>query len=343
MNILFVDHVCHQRTKSFDFFRDLVATRHEIDTFYFERHYHCRLPREKIAWADVIVFLEFIPYRFACGITGKRCVYLPMYDNEWGSKWHWRRLAMLGMNVVSFCRKVGDHARRYGARNVLDVQYAFDPQAFVGMTGDPRKVILWERGAIPFSVVKQMFCPEDVDKVIIVRRQEEGLAYEPISDEDLAAYHVDIKGGGFMPKDEYFAMLSEAGVYIAPRLKEGIGMAFLEQLAMGKCVIAHDEPTMNEYIENGKNGILVDMRHPRRVTANEIRIARSGVITSARCHYERWVADRRKILDFFEGLIRTGLLSSPWTLRSEVCYLLYWIEGVKMKVANKSLSKKLLN
>lgn len=331
MNILFVDHVCHQRTKSFDFFRDLVATRHEIDTFYFERHYHCRLPREKIAWADVIVFLEFIPYRFACGITGKRCVYLPMYDNEWGSKWHWRRLAMLGMNVVSFCRKVGDHARRYGARNVLDVQYAFDPDAFANMSGDPRKVILWERGAIPFSVVKQMFCPEDVDKVIIVRRQEEGLAYEPISDEDLAAYHVDIKGGGFMPKDEYFAMLSEAGVYIAPRLREGIGMAFLEQLAMGKCVIAHDEPTMNEYIENGKNGILVDMRHPRRIAAQEIVAVRSGVLELAHGLHDQWRADERKILEFFDGLAAVEPLRSPWTIKSCVTYLLYWFEGALMK------------
>lgn len=332
MNILFVDHVCHQRTKSFDFFRDLVATRHEIDTFYFERHYHCRLPREKIAWADVIVFLEFIPYRFACGITGKRCVYLPMYDNEWGSKWYWRRLAMLGMNVVSFCRKVGDHARRYGARNVLDVQYAFDPKAFVGMTGDPRKVILWERGAIPFSVVKQMFCPEDVDKVIIVRRQEEGLAYEPISDEDLAAYHVDIKGGGFMPKDEYFAMLSEAGVYIAPRFKEGIGMSFLEPLAMGKCVIAHDAPTMNEYIVNGKNGILVDMRHPRRIAAQEIVAARSGVFELACSLYGQWRSDEQKILGFFDALATVEPLRSPWTIKSCATYLLYLLEGVKMRL-----------
>ena len=332
MNVLFVDHVCHQRTKSFDFFRKLIAQRHATDTFYFERHYHCRLPGEKVAWSDVVVFLEFIPYRFACGITGKRCVYLPMYDNEWGSKWHWRRLAMLGINVVSFCRKVGDHARRYGVRNVLDVQYAFDPKAFAGMTGDPRKVILWERGAISFSVVKQMFRPEDVDKVIVVRRQEEGLAYEPISVADLAAYNVAIMDGGFMPKDEYFAMLSEAGVYIAPRLKEGIGMAFLEQLAMGKCVIAHDEPTMNEYIVHGKNGILVDMRHPRRIAEQEIVAARSGVLESARGLYVQWCADEQKILEFFDGLAAVGNLRSPWTIKSFAAYLLYWLEGMTMRL-----------
>ena len=332
MKVLFVDHACHKRTKSFDFFRNLVASAHETDVFYFERHYHCNLPREKVDWADVVVFCEFIPFRFACGVTGKRCVFLPMYDNEWGSKGLWRRLALLGMNVISFCRAVSGHARKCGVENVLDVQFAFDPEKFKGMSGDPRTVMLWERGDVSFVAVKAMFRPEDVDKVVVVRRDEEGVAYEPISDADMAAYHVEIKSGGFLPKDEYFAMLSEAGVYIAPRCKEGIGMAFLEQLAMGKCVIAHNAPTMNEYIESGKNGILVDLRYPRRIRAEEIAAAREGSSASAAQLFSEWRKSETRILAFFDEVLRRPPLRSPWSLLSLFWYAVYWLEGLVMRL-----------
>ena len=331
MRVLFVDHVCHQRTKSADFFLDVLRSRHVVESFYYSRHYHCDISQTKVDWADVIVFWEFLPFRFACGIPGKRCVFVPMYDNEWGSKWLWRRLAMLGMNVISFCRAVGDHVRKCGVKNVLDVCYAYDPSKFVGMAGDPRKVILWERGQVSFSAVKAMFRPQDVDKVTLVRREDECVSYEPISDEDRVAYHLDIKRGGFIPRDEYLAMVAESGVFIAPRLKEGIGMSFLEPLAMGKCVIAHDAPTMNEYIENGKNGILIDMRHPRQIATHEIVAARSGVLELARSLYDQWCADEQKILEFFDGLAAVEPLRSPWTIKSCVTYLLYWFEGALMK------------
>lgn len=332
MKVLFVDHACHQLTKSSDFFRDLVASAHETDTFYYEQHYHCNLPRAKVDWADIIVFWEFIPFRFACGVPGKRCVFLPMYDNEWGSKGLWQRLALLGMNVVSFCRAVGDHARRCGVGNVLDVRFAFDPAKFRGMSGDPRKVLLWERGDVSFSAVKAMFRPEDVDKVVIIRRDEEGVEYEPISDEDQAVYHVEIKGGCFLPKDEYIAMLSEPGVYIASRRSEGIGMAFLEQMVMGKCVIAHNAPTMSEYIESGKNGILVDMRHPRRIGAEEVAAAREGVAASAVQLFCVWQQDEKRILAFFDEVLRRPPLQSPWSVQSILWYAFYWLEGFVTKL-----------
>ena len=53
-------------------------------------------------------------------------------------------------------------------------------------------------------------------------------------------------------------LLTHQKVFIAPRLAEGIGMSFLEAMAMGCAVIAQDDATMNEYIVHGKTGILVD-------------------------------------------------------------------------------------
>lgn len=60
----------------------------------------------------------------------------------------------------------------------------------------------------------------------------------------------------FETSKDYMNLLSGHNVYIAPRYDEGIGMGFLEAMARGQVVIAHDAPTHNEYITNFKNGIL---------------------------------------------------------------------------------------
>ncbi len=58
----------------------------------------------------------------------------------------------------------------------------------------------------------------------------------------------------FRDAGEYLDMLAAANVFFAPRRAEGIGMSFLEAMAMGLCVVAPRGPTMSEYIENGRNG-----------------------------------------------------------------------------------------
>lgn len=58
----------------------------------------------------------------------------------------------------------------------------------------------------------------------------------------------------------YRQALSRSNVFICPRFTEGIGMAMLEALSKGMLVIAHDEPTANEYISHRVNGILLNFR-----------------------------------------------------------------------------------
>ncbi len=306
MNVLFIDHACHRQTCSSDFMRELLARRHQVDSFYFSRHYDCSVPREKLDWADLVVFVEFIPFRFAAGLTGKRCLFLPMYDNEWGSKWWWRRLALLGMNVISFCARVGEHARRCGVRNVLDVRFAFDPARFAGSAGDPRQAVFWDRGVISPQKVRSLFAPDAIDRLVVYR--------------------------DFLPREEYLKLVASAGVYVAPRYKEGIGMAFLEQLARGKCVIAHADATMDEYLDDGVTGVLTDLHNPRVVSAAEIERIRANVPAHAERLYRDWLVDETRILEFVDALRDQPPLASPWSLKSIVWYGLYWIEGALMRL-----------
>ena len=60
-------------------------------------------------------------------------------------------------------------------------------------------------------------------------------------------------------------VLSSCNIYIAPRELEGIGLSFLEAMAMGKVIIASNNPTMNEYIIHNQNGYLYDIINPQPI------------------------------------------------------------------------------
>ena len=48
----------------------------------------------------------------------------------------------------------------------------------------------------------------------------------------------------------------QSNVFICPRLKEGIGMANVEAISLGKYLISNNDATMSEYIINDKIGIF---------------------------------------------------------------------------------------
>ena len=310
MNILVIDHECHRKTKSADFFFDLLRTEHSVEVHYYEKHYSCKVPKEKVEWANIVIFWEFLPSRFRIGIEGKPCVFVPMYDNEWASYWQWKRLAWSGMGIISFCGKVTEHARRCGVQNILDVRYFPHPADFPQNAGDPKRVFLWERGEIGMAVAKKLFPPE-------------------------AGYVYDIKGADeFLERNEYFERISKCGVVIAPRRKEGIGMAFLEAMAMGKCVVAHNDATMNEYIKDGENGILFDVVNPCQIKLTEVENIKDNIRFSVFEFSRRWREHKNAILDFISDTDRRYPLESPWRLKSLFMFALYLIEGICCKLVN---------
>lgn len=333
MRILLVDHSCHKHTRSFAFLQRLLAERLSVEVFYYEKHNRCRIPKAVSDGADWIVFLEFLPWRFRLGVPGKKCLFVPMYDNEWGSIWQWRRIACSGMHVLSFSKHVTEHAKACGVANLLEVQYAVDPSRFVDMRGDPRRLLLWERGDVSVDTVKSLFAPEDLEEVLILRHPEDDLRHGEISAGDRALYHVRVAEVGFLPPDEYQELLRPCGLVLAPRFKEGIGMFFLEAMAMGKVVIAHDDATMNEAIKHGRNGWLADLRHPARVDASALRhIHATGFDRESA--FRSWERDCKRIAAFLDAP-EAAPMKSTANLGQALRFVLYLFEGAKMRLCGK--------
>ena len=302
MRLLFIDHECHRKSGSAEFFLEVLGKAFDVKNLYYSRFYHTGAASVAKDY-DISMMWEFLISRRNFFFRGKKNVFVPMYDNEWGSYWQWKRIAWSGMGVISFCGKVSEHARRCGVKNILDVRYFPDPASLPRENGDPKRVFLWERGEIDRYVAERLFPPSE-GYVFDVKRADE-----------------------FLERDVYLQRMAKCGIVIAPRRKEGIGMAFLEAMAMGKCVVAHNDATMNEYIVNGENGILFDENDPKPVSDITVSHVLKRVNISAAELRAIWLLDKDKIVDFVGGQAP----SSPSVanrLRIALTYPLYLAEGV---------------
>ena len=308
MKLLFIDHECHRKTRSAEFFLDVLRRAFDVKEHYYSKCYRTG-SRSAAKDCDVVVVWEFPISRRDFFFPGKKNVFVPMYDNEWGSYWQWKRIAWSGMGVVSFCDKVSRHARRCGVTNILDVRYFPDPAGLPQAKGDSKRVFLWERGAIDRSVAEILFPPSE-------------------------GYVLDVKGAdGFLSRDAYLERMSKCGIVIAPRRKEGIGMAFLEAMAMGKCVVAHNDATMNEYVKDGENGILFNIDDPRPISGTAVMRVLGNVGKSAAELRARWVEAANGVLAFVESL--PPCRPSPADrLKIALSYPLYLAEGAVRVLAD---------
>ena len=302
MKLLFVDHECHRKTRSAEFFLEILRKGFDVKEHYYSNHYRTE-SEDEVLGQDIIVSWEFLVSRRKFLFSDKRNVFVPMYDNEWASVWQWRRIAWSGMGVISFCQKVSDHARRCGVKNILDVRYFPDPAEFPQAAGDPKRVFLWERGDIGRSVAEKLF-PPSAGYVFDVKRADE-----------------------FLDRDAYLQRISRCGIVIAPRRKEGIGMVFLEAMAMGKCVVACNDATMNEYITHGKDGILFAPDTPKPVDEAMVLHVLENIGHSAAEFRARWLQDKAEVNTFIAGQSPCNL-SFFCRCTMAFSYPLFLLEGV---------------
>lgn len=95
--------------------------------------------------------------------------------------------------------------------------------------------------------------------------------------------------------------IQEHAFYIAPRVFEGIGMSFLEAMAMGRCVIALNNPTMNEYIIDGVTGILYNPQSTHSLCEYDIEKIQNNTIEYIREGYRKWQKDIKQIPEYIES------------------------------------------
>ena len=84
MKLLFIDHECHKKTRSAEFFLSVLRKAFDVVEHYYSQYY--RTGAQKVAKdCDIAVIWEFPISRWRFFFPGKRNVFVPVYDNEWAS------------------------------------------------------------------------------------------------------------------------------------------------------------------------------------------------------------------------------------------------------------------
>lgn len=79
-----------------------------------------------------------------------------------------------------------------------------------------------------------------------------------------------------VPNDELPRWYSFADCFCVPSLWEGFGIVFIEAMACGAAVVTSDLAPMNEFIEDGRSGLLVADPHDATALANLVELACSN-------------------------------------------------------------------
>lgn len=254
MRVLFVDHGFHRKTASSGFFVDELRHNGHIVKHLFEPT--VTEFERAVQECDCVVLWQqeaLAPLAVALGVP---TIAVPMYDgtaNMPDEYWHHMRgthlLAFSYTQYLEFLRlELASTYLRY-----FPVPSPH-PRRFQSRDG-----LLWERtpeGGMDWETVKHWFGPE-LDSLHIHLAPDgasEKRSVRPIPQSlEFAVTTSRWDRHGRAYRDAF----GKANVYFAPRRTEGIGLAFLEAMACGFCVVAFDEPTHNEYMCDGLTGVLV--------------------------------------------------------------------------------------
>lgn len=152
---------------------------------------------------------------------------------------------------VCFCRALHHRLSGLGLSSRY-LQYAPNPELYRPVPWDrPLRAFFWER--MPFE-----FDDRAANSLLLSL----GLRDLEVRKLEDARFPPGLQGNGnsgvkeWGSREDYLRHLGGFNIFFAPRRHEGLGLTFLEAMAMGLCVVAEDLPTANEYLLAHQNGVL---------------------------------------------------------------------------------------
>ena len=260
MKVAFLANSFHlNKTKSADFFIDLLRENFGTVRVIPHKDAWSALPKERwdlvVAWQHSYSPLELESFK------ADRVVLVPMYDDTHLSEDSWR--GYKGFKVFCFSSTLERILVSYGL-SAWGVRYYPDPQKLPTTTwSSGLRSFFWPRTkAVNWPIVKQLMGNTPFQSIHLHWTPEAvgDLPY-PLDAAGNKSENVEVSSW-FHDSGEYYSTLSRSNVFFASRIAEGIGMSFLEAMAMGLCVVAPRAPTMSEYIQDGVNGLLYDPNRP---------------------------------------------------------------------------------
>lgn len=295
--LLYIGHAYHNKTKSTAFLKEMFRRDFDVDIFDFDpyaddmqTHF---LPLKGKRY-DVVVIFQIMPEldKLRQYLSFQHCAFFPMYDgvpSRDNPIWYQYR----DVNIINFSKTLHDELKSLGFSSYY---FQFFPKPIkVTNWGNEKSVFFWQRiNNINIDTVGKLIDLGKMKHIHMHHAIDPGHEFmEPLESIAKKTTH----STWFDTREDMQKQMQKSAVYIAPRMYEGIGMSFLEAMAMGRCVIAPNYPTMNEYIVNGENGILYDLNNPQPVDLSDIRAIQKRAEKYIQAGYKQWSAEKSKIVD----------------------------------------------
>ena len=258
--VAFIDHPFHRRTKSSAFFIKLLQDEFDVHVYYDEPDPRALMTEIADRGYDLAICWQTEHYAPYLLMRGMRVVCIPMYDgvaNAPAAYW----LSMRQARFLNFSERLHLRHRELGIESYYLKYFNEENKNLPQAKFENLRGFFWQRR--PEEGLSYKFARNLIINVVDTLHvhnapdTESPDDWEPDSLSTVTHFTEDAAS--------YKEALTKANVYVCPRFTEGIGMTIVEAMARGMCIIAHDEPTANEYIVDGVNGLLVDYGKMKRI------------------------------------------------------------------------------
>lgn len=218
---------------------------------------------------DFAMFLQAVPplnvFEFYKTVT-----WVPMWDMVYRSFDEFTSGLPRSVNIIALSKKVEKLSQKAGFKT-FTTQFFLNPDHYQPAKLEKRAIFYWNRKSLYTKQQLSFLCDALSidslffrDKLDYITPQELRFKLnKPLGTTEIYNVPRDLS------RDDYFGFLRQSTLFLAPRLVEGVGLTFLEAMAMGCVVIASDMATMNEYIKHGKNGFLLPINTQLRQERDE--------------------------------------------------------------------------
>lgn len=302
--IALIDHSYHKKTLSFSFLVNILGKYFNID-LYWDHSWNKGEPPDYRSIAEkkysILVFLQVLPPPAVLRVLNpENIVIVPLFDGSRHIK-DVRWLKYHRVRFLNFSKTLHEKLVGLGLES-LYVQY-FVPPMQTGITTGYQKPrgFFWQRtDLITWEHIKMLIPDGEFENFHIHAVPDPGAGFFQPGENDIKKYNITFSRW-FESKNDFLLKMNRANIFFAPRRYEGIGISFLEAMAMGMCVAAPDEPTMNEYIRNGTNGLLYDYNDLRPLDFSNFKTIGENAFDFVKENHKKWVGAEEEIVNYIAG------------------------------------------
>jgi glycosyltransferase involved in cell wall biosynthesis len=322
--LAFIDHSFHQKTRASSFVIDILKKEYEVEFFWDESwNKGAGVNLEKISkngFNPIVLFQVFqFPEKKIKYMGDRKVILFPMFDACPVSTDHfWENYTRLpGVKFINFSETLHERFTKFGFESKC-FRYFPPPEKSPPNRIDAGELsgFFWQRtDRLNWNHIRRLIKNANFKSFNIhAAIDPPGFKVVMPTEAEIERYNIKITKW-FAEKDDYLRAMRETNVFFAPRAAEGIGMSFLEAMAVGKCVAAPDNPTMNEYIDHGRTGLLYNPKRPGPLDFSGVEDISVNVRRFVEEGREKWLQAREELLDFIREPSLKKPIKKPLKLR----------------------------